>query len=241
MSLEKEKKKKLALTGCVLYATRHAKCCEKLLPAPFQRREKMGFQNVNTSVKITQSAKVGCDLELCSLVTGLRPEEGCHPRPSVLEPQAPLLPKAVWTHKNSAQRGYGACRSAATPDGPGRDVGQQAQAAPTPRALIGLQAANGVSLGLCLRQRPLQYPSNPMSCLVQRTIGWGPEKGRDRALAAQGLILGRWAHAHQLCTEHRTFPAGLRALPDLGEEAGVGGLGAPEGRPSEKARFLSCC
>lgn len=83
----KRKKKKLALTGCVLYATRHTKCCEKLLPAPFQRREKMGFQNVNTSVKITQPAKVGCDLELCSLVTGLCPAEGCHPRPSVLEPQ----------------------------------------------------------------------------------------------------------------------------------------------------------
>ena len=178
----KRKKKKLALTGCVLYATRHTKCCEKLLPAPFQRREKMGFQNVNTLVKITQPAKVGCNLELCSLVTGLCPAEGCHPRPSVLEPQAPLLPKAVWTHKDSTQRGCGPLRSAATPDGPGRDVGQQAQAAPTPRALIGLQAANSVYLGLCLRQRPLQYPSNSMSCLAQRTTGWGPEEGRDRAL-----------------------------------------------------------
>lgn len=194
----KIKKKKLALTGCVLYATRNAKCREKLLPAPFQRREKIGFQNVNTSVKIAQPAKGGCDLELCSLVTGLCPAEGCHPRPSVLEPQTPLLPKAVWTHRNSAQRGYGACRSAATPDGPGRDADQQAQAAPTPRALIGLQAANSVPLGLCLRQRPLPYPSNSMSCLVQRTTGWGPEKGRDRALAAQCLILGRRAYAHQL-------------------------------------------
>lgn len=116
----------------------------------------MGFQNVNTSVKIAQAAKRGCDLELCSLVTGLCPAEGYHPRLSVLEPQAPLLPKAVWTHRNSAQRGYGACRSAATPDGPGRDIDQQAQVAPTPRALIGLQAANGVSLGLRLRQRPLR-------------------------------------------------------------------------------------
>lgn len=218
------------MTGCVLYATRHTKCCEKLLPAPFQRREKMGFQNINTSVKITQPAKVGCDLELCSLVTGLCPAEGCHPTPSVLEPQAPLLPKAVWTHKNSTQRGCGACRNAATPDGPGRDVGQQAQAAPTPRALIGLQAANGVSLGLCLRQRPLRYPSNSMSSLAQRTTEWGPEEGRDRALAAQCLILGRWAYAHQLSTERSTFHAGLRALPDLREEAGVRGLGAPKWR-----------
>ena len=154
MRLEKEKKKKLALTGCVLYATSHTKCCEKLLPAPFQRREKMGFQNVNTSVKITQPAKVGCNLELCSLVTGLCPAEFCHPRPSVLEPQAPLLSKAVWTQKDSTQRGCGPLRSAAMPDGPGRDVGQQTQAAPTPRALIGLQAANSVYLGLCLRQDP---------------------------------------------------------------------------------------
>ena len=66
----------------------------------------LGLQSMNTSVKTTQPAEPGSDLELCGLVAGALPSRRLSlktPR-DTWEPQTRVPPGAVWTHKSSAQR-----------------------------------------------------------------------------------------------------------------------------------------
>lgn len=122
---------------CVLYATRCK--CEKFTTSSISDEEN-GLQNVNTSVKIAQAAKRGCDLELCSLVTGLCPARN-YPDSQYW---AQALLQAVWIPQEQCPEGLWGLQKCSLSRWPwqGHLTLELSCSHPKDR---GLQAANGVS------------------------------------------------------------------------------------------------